>query len=72
MSPSGPGWFPLLGPTSETIPGVHQLEPTVHNELTGLSKQLENLQAHSPVLPPTDDDMDQAARDSEGEYTMRV
>ncbi len=43
----------------------------VHDELTGLSKQLEKLQAQSPVLPPTDDDMDQAARDSEGEHTMR-
>ncbi len=61
MSPSGPAWFPPLGPTLETVLGVHQLDPAVHDELTGLSKKLENLQVQSPVLPPTDDDMDQAA-----------
>ncbi len=71
MSASGPGWFPPLGLTSETILGVPQLNPVVHNELTWLSKQLENLQARSPVLPPTDDDMDQATQDSKGEHNVR-
>ncbi len=56
---------------SETPPGVPQLNPVVHDELTGLSKQLEKLQAWSPVLPPTDNDMDQATRDSKGEHTVR-
>ncbi len=47
------------------------MDPAVHDELTRLSKQLENLQAWSPVLPPTDADMDQATQDSKGEQTMR-
>ncbi len=55
----------------EATLGVHQLDPVVHDALTGLSKQLENLQARSPVLRPTDDEMDQAAQESKGEHTVR-
>ncbi len=59
-----------MGPTLETVPNVHQLDPAVNDELTRLSNKLDNLQAHSPVLPPTDDEMDQATQGSEGEQTM--
>ncbi len=62
---------PTIGPTLETTLGVQQLDPTLHDELTRLSKQLKNLQARSPVLPPTDNEIDQAAQGSEGECTMR-
>ncbi len=69
-SPSGPGWFPPLGLTPETQPAIPQLNAAVHNELTELGGQFEQLQTWSLNLPPTDDDME-AARDSEGEQTVR-
>ncbi len=60
MSPSGPGWFPQFGWMTDTQPDPPpQLNAVVHDELTGLSKQIKKLQAWSPMLPPTDDDMDQ-------------
>ncbi len=68
MSPSKPGWFPLLGTMPETQPDpTPQLNAVVHNELTELGSLFGQLQAQSPILPPEEVSMEQNAHESDGE-----
>ncbi len=57
-----------MGLTLKTQPDlILQLNAAVYDELMGLSGQFRQLKTWSPVLPPDDNDMDQATQDSEDE-----